>query len=227
MRSAKDLESSLSEIVDAIKTVDGVIGIILFGSTARGDHDEGSDIDLLIIFKDQDAMRKNEWEVTRSIPSDIFAQSICVCPSTLETTNPVFLQSVLEDGVILYMQHPLVLKIKSASLAPYLIVSFGLGILSQREKQKIDYKLFGRVSEGRSYAGLVEEHDGRRLGRGCFLIPKEDSESVLSLLDEHGLRYELLEAYLPKIKESPLRSLSSLYSRSCGGAQWERRNSSI
>jgi len=213
MRSAKDLEPSLSEIVDVIKTVDGVIGIILFGSVARGDYDEGSDIDLLVIFKDENTMRKNEWEVTRRIPSDVFAQSICVCPSTLEAANPVFLQSVLEDGVILYMQHPFVLKLKSAGVAPYLIVSYGLGVLSQREKQKVDYQLFGRVAGGRSYAGLVDKYGGRRLGRGCFLIPKEGSEPVLRLLDEHGLRYELVEAYLPKIEKSPLRFLSSLHSR--------------
>ena len=210
MKSAKGLESSLSEIVDTIKTVNGVIGIILFGSVARGDHDEGSDIDLLVIFKDQDAMRKNEWEVTRRIPSDVFAQSICVCPSTLEAMNPVFLQSIFEDGVILYMQHPFTLRLKSAGVAPYLIVSYGLGALSQREKQKVDYQLFGRVAEGHSYAGLVEKHGGRRLGRGCLLIPTQGSESVLSLLDERGLKYDLLEVYLPKIENSSLRFLNSL-----------------
>ncbi len=213
MRSAKDLESSLSEIVDAVKTVDGVIGIILFGSVARGDYDEGSDIDLLVIFKDEDTMRKNEWEVTCRIPSDIFAQSICVCPSMLAGANPVFLQSVSEEGVILYMQYPFVLKLKSAGAAPYFIVCYGLGVLSQREKQKVDYRLFGRVAGKRSYAGLVDKYGGRRLGRGCFLVPKGGSKFVLNFLDKHNLKYELLEVYLPKIEKSPLRSLPSLYSR--------------
>jgi len=106
MKLAKQLESGLSELVSAIQTVDGVIGIILFGSFARGEADDGSDIDLLIVFENEEKMRENEWEVTRRIPSHIFAQSICVCPSTLKEMNPVFVQSVLREGTILYLRYP-------------------------------------------------------------------------------------------------------------------------
>jgi len=201
MKSLKWLESSLSKIVDAIKTVDGVIGIILFGSVARGKADQGSDIDLLILFKDENAMRINEWEVTRRIPPDMFTQSICVCPSTLKAVNPVFLQSVLEDGIILYMQHPLDLRLRLASTVPYLIVSYSLEGLPQREKQKIDYRLFGKLAGERSYVGLIEKHGGKRLGRGCFLIPKESSEPVVSLLNKHNLKYELMEVHVPKTQK--------------------------
>jgi len=197
----------LSEIVDAVKTVEGVIGIVLFGSVARGDYDEGSDVDLLVLFEDEDLMRRNEWEVTCRIPSEVFAQSICVCPSTLDSVNPVFLRSVLDDGLILYMRYPFVLRFQSASFVPYLIVSFSLEGLSQREKQRVDYKLFGRVVGKRKYVGVVEKFGGKRVGRGCFLIPKGSSEVVLSLLEEYNLRFELMEAYLPKVEKFHLRFL--------------------
>lgn len=201
MRLVRNLESNLSEIVDAIKTVEGVVGIVLFGSVARGDYDEGSDIDLLVIFRDENLMRRNEWQVTRRIPSDVFAQSICVCPSMLKSVNPVFLRSVLEDGVILYMRHPFVLRFQSACGVPQLIVSYSLDGLSQREKQKVDYELFGRVVGERIYEGAVGNCGGKRLGRGCFLVPKESSESVLSLLKRCNLRYDLMEVYLPKVEK--------------------------
>lgn len=207
MRSVRSLNFSLSEIVDALKTVEGVVGIILFGSVARGDYDEGSDVDLLVIFKDEGLMRRNEWEVTLSIPPEVFAQSICVCPSTLDSVNPVFLRSVLKDGLILYMRYPFVLRPQSASFVPYLIVSYSLEGLSQREKQKVGYRLFGRVAGKREYRGVVEKFGGKRLGRGCFLIPKESSDVVLSLLGEYNLRFELTEAYLPKVEKVHLRSL--------------------
>ena len=84
MKSARQLESILPELVGAIKTVEGVVGIILFGSAARGEADEGSDIDLLVLFEDEDKMRRNEWEVTRRIPPKTFVQTICACPSTLD-----------------------------------------------------------------------------------------------------------------------------------------------
>jgi len=183
--------------VNAIKTVDGVIGIILFGSAARGEADEGSDIDLLVLFENEDKMRRNEWEVTRRIPSNLFTQSICACASTLERMNPVFLQSVLEDGLILYAQHPLVLRSRLANAAACLVVTYSLEDLSQKEKQKVNYELFGRRIAKRRYLGLVEKLGGRHLGRGCFLIPKENAELILNTLNTHNVKYESMEVYIP------------------------------
>lgn len=197
MRSVERLESSLSEIVTAIKAVDGVMGIILFGSVARGEGDEGSDIDLLVVFEDEDKMREKEWEVTLRVPPNVFVQSICVCPSTLKRMNPVFLQSVLDEGIILFMRHPLVLRSHMANTNPHLIVTYSLAGLSQRGKQKVNYGLFGREIGERRYIGLIERHGGKRLGRGSFLIPVEDARPVLSFLDERDVRYETNEVYTP------------------------------
>jgi hypothetical protein len=196
MKLVGQLELSLSEIVKALKTVDGVIGIILFGSVARGEADEGSDIDLLVLFEDEDKMRKNEWEVTRRIPPNIFAQSICVCPSTLKQMNPVFIRSVFEEGIILYMRYPWVLESRLANAVEFLLVTYSLEGLSQREKQRVDYKLFGRVLGKHSYPGLVEKCGGKRLGRGCFLVPRENAEAVLNFLNEHSIKHEFTEAYI-------------------------------
>lgn len=69
--------------------------------------------------------------------------------------------------------------------------------MSQREKQKLGYKLFGSEVGERRYIGLVEQGGGRRLGRGCFLVPKEKAEGVLNILAECGVKYEILEAYMP------------------------------
>jgi len=197
MRSVSQLESSLSEIVNAIKTVDGVIAIILFGSVARGEADEGSDIDLFVLFDDEDKMRLNEWEVTRRVPSNVFAQTICACPSTLGKLNPVFLDSVLKDGLILYAQYPLILKSRLAGATACFIVTYSLKDLPQKEKQKVNYQLFGSEVAGRRYIGLVEQGGGRRLGRGCFLIPREKAEGVLNVLNKHDIKYNTIETYTP------------------------------
>jgi hypothetical protein len=211
MRLEGRLESVLSEVVNAIKGVDGVMGIILFGSVARGEADEGSDMDLLVLFEDEDRMRRGEWEVTRRMPPEVFAQSIVACPSSLGRMNPVFLQSVLEEGIILYAEYPLVLKLRLASATPHLTVSYSLEGLSQGEKQKIDYGLFGRTVGERKYGGIVEKHGGKRLGRGCLLIPMENSEPILSLLNSYNLKYELTEVYA-LTPQKLLKELSALQS---------------
>jgi len=197
MKLVSRLGLSLSEIVNAIKSVDGVIGIILFGSVARGQADEGSDIDLFVLFVDEDKMRKNEWEVTRRVPSSLFTQIICACPSTLTKMNPVFLQSVLEDGLILYARYPFVFESRLMNAAIFLIVTYSLEGLPQNEKQKLGYKLFGSEAGGRRYLGLIEQAGGRHLGRGCLLILKQKAEGVLNVLSEYGVKYEIMEAYIP------------------------------
>jgi len=207
MSLVKQLESRLSRVVDAVKTVEGVVGIILFGSFARGEADEGSDIDLLVLFEDEDVMRRNEWEITRRMPADVFAQSICVCPSTFEETNPMFLQSVLEEGVILYMRHPLVLTSRLANTSPQLVVTYSLKGLSQKEKQKVDYRMFGRTVGERHYEGIVRERGGKRLGRGCFLIPKENAQKILDFLNKHNVKYGVMDVYIPDKTEIFLQKM--------------------
>jgi predicted nucleotidyltransferase len=182
----------LCEVVDAIKGVDGVVGVVLFGSTARGEADEGSDLDLLVFFEDEEKLREGEWEVTRRIPPKIFAQSICVSPSTAQEMNPTFLRSVLEEGILLYARYPLALKANQLGAVPSLIISYSLAKLPQKEKQAINYKLFGRGIQQRRYRGLVGEVGGRHLGRGCMLLPEEAAGAVLSLLGKHNVKYQIM-----------------------------------
>ncbi|HID90672.1 TPA: nucleotidyltransferase domain-containing protein, partial [Candidatus Bathyarchaeota archaeon] len=52
MRLRGEQESSLGRIVDAVSRVEGVIAVILFGSRARGDYNECSDYDILMVFRD-------------------------------------------------------------------------------------------------------------------------------------------------------------------------------
>jgi len=91
------------EFANAIKS-DKIMKIILFGSVARGDDTEESDIDILII--------SNEWEQIDSLITDevfkvVLEREELISPHVLsekqfnETKNFNFLTNVLEDGVII------------------------------------------------------------------------------------------------------------------------------
>ena len=91
------------EFANAIKS-DKIMKIILFGSVARGDDTEESDIDILII--------SNEWEQIDSLITDevfkvVLEREELISPHVLsekqfnETKNFHFLTNVLEDGVII------------------------------------------------------------------------------------------------------------------------------
>ena len=83
---------------------DKIIRIILFGSVARREDDEESDIDILII--------SNEWEQIDSLITDevfkvVLDKQELISPYVLsekqfdETKDHTFLKNVLEDGVVI------------------------------------------------------------------------------------------------------------------------------
>lgn len=93
----------LEEIKDVVSEVCGrnsdVITAYLFGSYARGDHDEVSDIDIALLFDDYDIHRL--LELARKIDDRIdIDRKIDVRP--LNCSNLVFQKNVLSDSIILY-----------------------------------------------------------------------------------------------------------------------------
>ena len=83
---------------------DKIIRIILFGSVARREDGEESDIDILII--------SNEWEQIDSLITDevfkvVLDKQELISPYVLsekqfdETKDYTFLKNVLEDGVVI------------------------------------------------------------------------------------------------------------------------------
>jgi len=103
------LESNLSNLVEAIACVEGVVAIILFGSRARGDYDEYSDYDLLVVFQNENIMWKNRRKLFENVGKlGLFAQVLTRSIKELaEKTEPTFLQNVLDQGTLLYPSYPL------------------------------------------------------------------------------------------------------------------------
>lgn len=67
MQLRSEVESDLDSLVKAIADVEGVVAVILFGSRARGDYDEYSDYDLLVIFEDDEVMWRNRRKLFENV----------------------------------------------------------------------------------------------------------------------------------------------------------------
>jgi len=98
----------LSKIVDVVSRIEGVIGVFLFGSLARGDYDEFSDYDLLVVFEDKAVMWRN-WDALFEAVGRL-RMSLHVVPETVEelkSANPVFLDDLFRHGKFLFARLPL------------------------------------------------------------------------------------------------------------------------
>jgi len=197
MLSRGEVESDLDRLVQSVASVDGVVAVILFGSRARGDYDQHSDYDLLVVFGDDEVMWRNRRRLYENVGElGLFTQVLTRSVRELnEKTEPTFLQSVLEQGVLLYLRYPFRAPAFAQNLKPMAIVRYSLKGLPQNEKMKVVYRLFGREAKGEGLKGLVGEKGGFRLGDGCFMIPAESLDAAVDVLRKHNVQFDVLRAY--------------------------------
>lgn len=94
----------LQVIIEALKAYNPE-KIILFGSSARGEKDKYSDIDLIIIKKTKDRflqrLKKAALLIREPLPVDLFVYTPEEFAQMLEDENP-FVQMVSKEGKVIY-----------------------------------------------------------------------------------------------------------------------------
>ncbi|MBU0700629.1 nucleotidyltransferase domain-containing protein [bacterium] len=98
----KQIENIKSQIIDKYKPE----RIILFGSAARGDFSQDSDLDLLIIKKETPYLgRERARELRKLIKKEIAIDFLIYQPEEFDTRVKLgdpFLKAILKEGVVLY-----------------------------------------------------------------------------------------------------------------------------
>jgi uncharacterized protein (DUF433 family) len=102
-----ELKTILSEVKQELKKLykDGLVDIILYGSYARGDYNENSDIDLLVVLKSIETAGKETDKIVDAI-YDIslkYNTLISVVPVTFKdykNINSPLLLNVRQEGVL-------------------------------------------------------------------------------------------------------------------------------
>jgi len=118
VRQAKtkaELDVVLSEFTARIEPLLGnrLEKVILFGSYARGDYDSESDVDILLLVRDNDAEIKNLDRAVVHATGDIdLAHSILLSPIVVNrdrfyryVNDLPFYRCVQQEGIVLYEQH--------------------------------------------------------------------------------------------------------------------------
>ena len=115
--------STIDRVVNALMAYEPE-KIILFGSAARGDADEYSDVDLVLIKQTEQRFFQRLVEAGSFVPPDISADVFVYTPeefqSMVDAGNP-FIEQVLQDGKILFEKSPgdavkrAILRFKSSS----------------------------------------------------------------------------------------------------------------
>jgi len=198
MQLRSEAKSNLNNLIKAIADIKGVVAVILFGSRARGDYDEYSDYDLLVIFEDEEIMWRNRRKLFENVGKlGLFTQVLIRSIKEFAKTEPTFRQNVIEQGKILYLRYPFQAPAFCENLRPMAIVSYSMKGLPQTEKMKVIYQLFGKKAKEQSVCGIVEENNGIKLGDGCFMIPTEHLKAITQIMNAYGIKFRILKTYSP------------------------------
>jgi len=184
--------SDLSRIIDVVSRIEGVVGVFLFGSLARGDFDEFSDYDLLVVFADKAVMWQS-WDALFEAVGSL-RLNLHVIPETLEelkSANPVFLDDLSRHGKVLFAKSPLEVFSMPVRLEPFCLIVYDMSGLSYSDKMKVVYFLFRKGGQG-----AVAQMGGVKLSEGCLLVPSSACDEIASKLKSFGVDPRKLEAYL-------------------------------
>jgi predicted nucleotidyltransferase len=194
----KKPESDLNKIAKAVSSVEGVIAAILFGSRAKGNANEYSDYDVLVIFQSDEARKKNWDELYERVSeTGLFLQvSARSLKEIKERTEPTFLHEVLKHGRVIFSRYPFEVPAAVGGARSMRIITYGLRNLTHADKQKLCYRLFGKKTKRYSYGGEVAKLGGIRLGDGCIMIPEERYAKISELLTAYNVKHDVLITYV-------------------------------
>lgn len=202
-------ESFLSFLItDEVFRKNHVKEIVLFGSVARGDFDENSDIDLFINIFDANDEKIVEMAVERNLSvfhkSNVFESwklrniknEIKCHVGTLEEWE--LRRSVVSEGILLYGSYTGVPE----KMRAYVLFTFE-PIKGVARRNRVIRTLFGRQERGEYKEGLVGKFKGKILTKTSFVVPISASQDVLNTLKAEKVDYFIFDIWTDRRFSSP------------------------
>ncbi|MEW5896905.1 MAG: nucleotidyltransferase domain-containing protein [Nanoarchaeota archaeon] len=170
--------------------------IFLFGSVARGDFDEDSDVDIFI-----DVEPKNEKVVTRIAERALgrfeeiekekwrlkgLRNRISLKVGTLEEWK--LKEPIEKEGIVLYS------TAAGSKLRKYLLFTLE-PIKPIKKRIKVIRKLFGRKEQGYADQGLVQRYSGKTLNPRSFIVSSDGLKEVSSFLTKQKIKFSFEEIW--------------------------------
>lgn len=185
----ENVQVEIVQLANEIARIKGVLAVILFGSYARGDYDEGSDVDALCLFGEEKSLHKYSNRIHElSSKRRLLVQIVTLTSDEFLSSRLV--STVLREGKILYACKGFSLeKFASGLLKPFALVTYEIGRLSQPRKVRFIQTLSGRGKGRYTYAGFLRQLDGFRIGRNAVMVPANALERLTQFLEEHGAGY--------------------------------------
>jgi len=174
--------------------------IILFGSVARGDFDEASDIDIFVdtnakIEKDVDRLMTlfmssktyEAWKL-KGVKNDISVKTGYLEKWSLR-------REIISSGILLYGKYNELPK----NAKYYEMIKIDLKKFKTSDQVRIWRKLYGyRQKIGNKVyigKGIVEKAVGKKIGKAIILVPMENRREIMEFLKKNKINFTVNELW--------------------------------
>lgn len=178
--------------------------IILFGSVARHDYDEKSDVDIFIDTKNKkiDGLRK----IVDKIKSDFFnserfdkwrllnmKNEFSIIVSNLQDDKWKDLRrSMHSHGIVLYDRY---LEGKKEDLRAYSLIKWEIGSKENNKRVNLARKFYGYKQKGKEYTGVLVDMDATLIGDSVVIIPSQHTNRIRHILNTLKIKYKIKDIY--------------------------------
>lgn len=189
----------VSYLLNNSKNIENVQRIILFGSVARGEGTNESDIDIFIEIKRKTKKIENEIknileEFYQSREASLFKlkgimNEFSIKIGRLKEWEDLH-KSIASTGIILYGHYE---AGESPSDVKHFIIVFWDNI--GKNRGAFLNKLYGFKINEKYYKGLLEKYNGSKLGKSCIMLPVQYKGEIFGLLEKYRVNAKVLEIF--------------------------------
>jgi len=195
----------ISQLLENNESINLIRKIILYGSVARGNFTEKSDIDIFIDTTNPSKLKaqvekelnKFEQKVEKTWALRGIKLPLKIMIENIEHSRWKNLrEEIASYGKIIYGS----IEETPMKLKHFLLVSYELKNLTQKEKMSLIRKLHGYISKKESVeytkTGLVKEIAGEKMGSNIILIPRLEWDKIKKILSLYKTKYTIKDIWV-------------------------------
>src|SRR3989344_8550302 len=179
-----------------IKEKSEIKQIILFGSAAREEANEKSDVDIFIdLIKENKSLENKIKKILDNFKESTKFKNYWKPLGIENEIRPIIgklenwkdLQSsIVANGIILYGKFKP--EIKEGKHKTFFIWE---NVTPNNIRVLFNKQLFGYKQKGRFYQGLLQKYEGERMGKGCILVPLEHATQFHQLFRKYKITVKI------------------------------------
>ncbi len=195
------VEVIVKDLIGTLLSKCSLLEAILYGSYARGDARGKSDIDLLLIVKDNPKeCESHALEIASSLRIPL-VQPIALTMEEIRRDRDkqaLYLNALLEGLLIYHSLDAPLTKSAPPGYEPCVLIRY-------RARKNVLKKLVGTTVSYKGYRvrarGLIEKLGGKRIAPGLLIVPMRNVESLEHILNYLGVDYVIIGYVLANMEE--------------------------